>query len=166
MKKTIAFLSIFTLALALSAPVFANHEGGCPAGQHDCDGGSGCSNGGQQQGGCPITAKFMAKSAFFLDNKDALGLSDDQVKTIKALKLEVEKTSVRQGADMQIFMLDVMAKLQDDTVDVEGTNSLIDKGSAGMSESVKSVVAAYAKLKGTLTAEQATKAKAIWSKKS
>ena len=105
------------------------------------------------------------KSAFLLENKEGIGLSDDQVKTIKALKLEVEKTSVRQGADMQIFMLDVMAKLHEEPIDVDGTNALIDSGSTGMSSSVKSVVAAYAKLKGVLTAEQVVKAKAIWSKK-
>jgi hypothetical protein len=163
MKKTIALLSVLTFALVLTAPVYANHEESCPAGKHDCDGGkSECGEGG----GCPITAKFMKKAGFILDNKEALSLSEDQEKAVKALKLEVEKTSVRQGADMQIFMLDVMGKINEEPIDVEGTNALIDKGSAGMSESVKSVVAAYAKLKDTLTPEQKAKAKELWSKKS
>lgn len=173
MKKSIALLSILSFALVLSAPVYA--EGGqCPVGKHDCGKKADCGKGHDcgkksscpEAGGCPVTAKFMKKAAFILDNKETLSLSADQVKTVKALKHEVEKASVRQNADMQIFMLDIMAKLHEEPIDVEGANAIIDKGSAGMSEGVKSIVAAYAKLKDTLTAEQVAKAKQLHSKKS
>ena len=120
------------------------------------------SKGGSQ---CPVADKFLMKSHFLLENKTDLGLTDDQVKTIKALKLQVEKTNVTQNADKEIFMLDINSKLMDDKVDVEGAGALIDKGFAAMAQSTKSNLDAYAKLKALLTPEQLTKMKDLWKNK-
>ena len=110
---------------------------------------------------CPITEKFMKKARFLLENKSEIGLSDDQVKTIKELKLQMEKDSIRQSADKETFMLDLKSKLEEDKVDVEGTNTLIDQNSAAASAAAKSNVATYAKLKNLLTPDQVTKMKAL-----
>src|SRR5439155_47780 len=91
----------------------------------------------------------------------SIGLTDDQVKAIKDLKLQMEKDSIRQSADMQTFMLDLQSKLGEDKVDVEGSNALIDKGFASASASAKSNLEAYAKLKGLLAPEQITKIKTL-----
>ncbi len=117
---------------------------------------------GQSQ--CPVANKFMMKAHFLLENKAELGLSEDQVKTIKALKLQMAKDNIRQGADMQTFMLDLNSSLSEDKVDVEGTNVLIDKGFASAMAAAKSNLDAYAKLKGLLTPEQITKMKALHEK--
>jgi hypothetical protein len=114
---------------------------------------------------CPITAKFMKKAAFFLDNRDEIGLSADQVKQIKGLELIGKKAAIKQMADMQMWMLDLEAKLSEEKVDVEGVGAMIDEGSAAMALSTKSMVANYAKLKEILTADQMAKAKEIWMKK-
>ena len=147
MRTFILFLGMFVF---LSPSVFAHsisHRGGS-----------------QCESQCPITNKFMMKSHFILENKSEIGLTEDQVKAIKALKLQTEKDSIKQTADMKTFMLDLQSKLAEDKVDVEGTNALIDKSFASASEGAKSNLAAYAKLKSLLTPDQVTKMKALHEK--
>jgi Spy/CpxP family protein refolding chaperone len=146
MLKKMMFIPFLGLTMFLSSPVFA----------HSMDKG---------QSQCPIANKFMMKAHFLLENKGDIGLTDDQVKTIKDLQLQMEKDSIRQGADMKTFMLDLDSKLAEDKVNVEGTSALIDKSSAAAIASAKSNLDAYAKLKGLLTPDQVTKMKALHEKK-
>ena len=147
MKKTMMFILFLGMTVFLNVPAFA----------HPTDGGK--MDKGQNQ--CPVANKFMMKAHFLLEHKADIGLTDDQVKTIKDLKLQVEKDSIQQGADMKTFKLDLDSKLAEDKVDVEGTNALIDKGFAGASASAKSNLSAYAKLKAVLTPDQLTKMKVL-----
>jgi len=149
MKKFVAVFLIAILAFP-TALSYADH-GQCPTGK-----------GGHK---CPVTEKFMKKAHFILENKDEIGLTEEQVKTIKDLKLKVKKGAIKQGADLEIMMLDVEDKMSEDQVDVEGINAMIDEGFGSMSDTTKEVVSDYAKLKGTLTPEQMTKLKSIWAKK-
>ena len=110
---------------------------------------------------CPITDKFMKKTHFLLEHKSDVGLTDDQVKTIKELKLQMEKDSVRQSSDMKTFILDLKSKLSEDKVDVAGANALIDKNFTSASAAAKSNLAAYAKLKSLLNPDQIKKMKAL-----
>ena len=112
-----------------------------------------------------IADKFMMKAHFLLENKSDVGLTDDQVKTIKELKLQMEKDSIRQSADMKTFILDIQSKLAEDKVNVEGANALIDQNVAAASVAAKSNLAAYAKLKSLLTPDQMTKMKALHEQK-
>ncbi len=150
MKNFVMALLIAILAFPASLS-YADHGGQCPAGK-----------GGYQ---CPITEKFMKKAHFILENKDEIGLTEEQVKTIKDLKLKVKKGAIKQGADLEMMMLDLEGKMSEDQVDVEGINAMIDEGFSSMSGATKEVVSDYAKLKGTLTPEQMTKLKSIWAKK-
>lgn len=111
---------------------------------------------------CPIISKFLKKSDFFLDNQKEIGLSDDQVKTIKSLKLKVDKIVIAQDAAMKTFALDAGAKMAETKVDVEGLNAMIDEGMSAFAGQTKEVVAAYAEMKAILTTEQMAKAKEIW----
>lgn len=160
-------LTVFACFISASA-AFAECKSG--AGQCPKSGGQGSdclqSADCEKSGGCPIIGKFMKKAHFFLSHADEIGLSDDQVKQIKAMKTEMQKTSIRQAAEMQVFMLDIEAKLHEDTVDVEGINAMMDKGGAGMTEGGKAAVLAYAKLKAVPTPAQYAKAKEIWKKNS
>lgn len=161
MKRIAAILTILALTFAFAPASFAGH------GDHDCGKGqcsmkSGCDEGGM----CPIQGKILKKAKFFLENKDAIGLNAEQVAQIEAIKMDTKKAMIRGGAEMEIMMLEMKAKLHEEKVDVEGMNAMIDKGSAGWAEAGKASVAAYAKLKGILTADQMTKAKEVWKKKS
>ena len=110
---------------------------------------------------CPIMGKFMKKAHFLLEHKSDIGLTDDQVKTLKELKLQMEKDSIRQRADMKTFLLDLKSKLAEDKVDVEGASALIDENFSTVSAAAKSNLATYAKLKSLLTPDQMTKMKAL-----
>lgn len=161
MKKQIILVSMMLLALAVP-PAMANYEGGkCARSGHDCAQGS-CSHG--KESGCPIANKLMTKSEFYLKNADEIGLSEDQVKQIKAIKLEAEKDEVLGGAQMKVAFLDIESKMSTDPVDQESLNAVVDSLSAGMNQGAKKTIKLYADLKSVLTADQKKKAKTLWKK--
>ena len=105
----------------------------------------------EEKNPCPIMSKFFHTSHEILEHKTELGLTEEQVKSVKDLKLDMEKRSIKQMADMQIFMLDIKSKLGEDKVDTDQVNAMIDQGFANMSATAKDSVASYAGLKGILT---------------
>jgi hypothetical protein len=144
------------MALLATGTAWAGHGNEqCPMKGHDCS----------DKGECPIMAKTVKKASFFLDNKETIGLSEDQVAQIQSIKMDAEKSQIRHVAEMQIMMLDMEARMHQEPLDVEGFNSYMDKGAGMMAEGGKQSFAAYAKLKSILTSEQMTKAKAVWNKK-
>ena len=165
MKKSIGFLlgllMMFTLA---GTPVCADHD--CSGGRcsfHDkqgCDKGDDC----EGEGECPIAAKIMKKSKFFLSNKEAIGLSDEQVSQIKAIKSATKKSMIRSKAEMEIFQMDLIDKMSEPVLDMAALNAFIDQASAGWATSAKASLADYAKLRAVLTEWQMNKAKEIWAK--
>lgn len=155
MLKKIMFILFLGMTVFLSSPAFARSMEGYDKGKE-------CSMMmSKGQCGCPIANKFTMKSDFLLEHKTDIGLTDDQVKTIKDLKLQMEKDGIRQSADMKTAMLDLEAKLTEDKVDVEGTNAFIDKNFASASAAAKSNLNAYVQLKAVLTPDQLTKMKAL-----
>ncbi len=174
MKKMRFFLLavLFGFSALIATPVLAGHDGHGDGGKQ-CSLGAQCEgedcpmcNRGQDSSGCPINAKILKKAKFFLKNAKEIGLSDEQVAQIKAIKMDTKKTEIRAGAEMEIGMMDMEAKLSEPTVDVEGLNAMVDQMSAGMSTGAKASVATYAKLKGVLNEAQMAKAKEIWMKDS
>lgn len=155
MNKRIMFLLFLGMTFFFSSTASAHFWNGKSKGQQ-------CPREmGKDHYQCPIASKFMMKAHFLLEQKNEIGLTEDQVKTIKDLKLQMEKDSLRQSADMKTFMLDLHSKLGEDKVDVEGTNSLIDKSFSSASIAAKSNLEAYAKLKGLLNVDQIAKMKQL-----
>jgi len=105
------------------------------------------------------------KAGFMLDNRTELGLSPEQIQGIETLKFDVERSSIRQKAEMELFMLDLMQQLKADQPNVETINASIDTGSPAMTQAAKDAVAAYVKLKSILTPDQHAKMKALWTSK-
>ena len=165
MKKIMIWV---LLVMGFSIPAYAQHkecshgDKQCAMSKASCDKSSDCDS----KSGCPITGKVLKKAAFFIDNAGEIGLSEDQIKQIKAIQHDAKKDGLRGAAEMQIFEMDMMAKLSEDKVDVEGLNAMIDGASKGMSDGAKKSIATYVTLKAILTPEQMSKAKAIWKKKS
>ncbi|HTL70778.1 MAG TPA: hypothetical protein VL404_05765 [Candidatus Eisenbacteria bacterium] len=152
MKNKIALL--LCLGFIAAVPAFAD------CGKRGCSMmGGGHGSYAAESGGCPIAGRALMKAHFLLENKTQLGLSEDQVKAIKAIKMDLKKQSLRDGAEMQIMMMDMESKLSEETVDVEGISAMIDKGSAQMAQIGKANVQAYAKLKAIPTKEQWAKLK-------
>lgn len=161
MKRWLGILTGLALMVGAAGPVWAEccqHGGQCPmAAQKDSEDVAEC--------GCPILTKILQKSKFLLEHADAIGLSEQQVADIKAIKLDTKKTSVRIAAEMKVFELDVQAKLSAPNLDVEGLNAMIDTASQGMSTGAKASIATYAKLRSLLSEEQQKKAKELWNKR-
>ncbi len=164
-------VSILALVLMLSGVVLtaqaSHHEGKadgkcpmmsagkeCPMMKGDC-----CKKGGSE---CPIASKLMKKAKFYLENADAIGLTDDQVKQIKAIKMDAKKEMILGGAQMEVAMLEMESNLSNDPIDVQALSQAIDQGMAGMGAGAKKMVQAYADLKQVLNADQKKKAKEIW----
>ncbi len=122
----------------------------------------GCQMYGKDQGG--LDSKIFAKAHFFLKNEAELGLSEEQVKEIKALKVAAKKELIQRNADIDEIEVDVKAKMYDDVLDVNTINALIDSKYELKKAKAKYVVETYAALKNILTVEQKAALKELWGK--
>jgi len=158
MKKLLLVTSLTALfTLSAAGQAAADYGGRCPY-KHK----SGYGSHSGKESGCPITAKLMKKARFLLKHQTDLGLNENQVQAIKAVKMDAKKAGIRQMAEMAIFKIDVESKLSETTVDMAGINAMIDTASAEMAAAAKETVASYARLKAVLTADQMAKAKTLW----
>lgn len=163
-------ISVLALVLILGGVVLtaqANHhegksDGKCPMGGEEkkCSKSKGdCDKGGSE---CPIVSKLMKKAGFYLENADEIGLTDDQVKQIKAIKMDAKKEVILGKAQMEVAMLDMESNLSSDPIDAAALDQLIDKNMAEMGAGAKKMVQQYSTLKQVLNADQKKKAKEIW----
>jgi len=116
------------------------------------------------KGGMNMEDKFSRKAKMILSNQDELGLSDDQVEKIKALKMKTKKGLIRTDAEIDIAALEIKAEMWADSADTESINKLIDKKYDLKKQKAKSLVAACAAIRNILTKEQQDKMKAIMKK--
>ncbi len=107
----------------------------------------------------------MHKARWILGNSGALGLSDQQVQAVKDLKTSVKKSLVKQDADIELVGVDVGANLKEKKIDVNATNSLLDKKYDLKKARAKSLVKALADLKGILTDAQYDQLKKLKAEK-
>lgn len=167
MKKS--FKQILLLALIsmvfLTPVAIAGHSGKqCPVKGHGGYSGGDCTKKCDKGGECPIVGKTLCLAHGALEYQKELALSDDQIKAIKALKLEVKKQKIQQTAQMQIGMLEMHAMLKADTLDVEGLKAMIDQGMAAMTTNAKASVDQYAQMKSILKQDQIAKLKELCKK--
>jgi hypothetical protein len=105
--------------------------------------------------------KFFHFAHTVLENREELGLTEENARKIKELKIKTKKDLIRDKADIEILAVDIFAKLWEPKVDIEGINKLIDRKYDLKAESAKRFIQAFVTLKGSLTKEQMKKAKAI-----
>ncbi len=159
MKKLISILiATFIFSLAGFSPQGAADCGGknCPLKMHGRGEGH-----EKEKYACPIVDKLMRKGHFYLENQEALGLSEEQVAQIKQIKLEAKKDYIRQMGEFQIARLEMGYQLSQTNPDTKGVNDLIDQQAASMAQGAKASVAELLKLKSVLTEEQRVKAKEL-----
>ena len=108
--------------------------------------------------------KVFHKAMTLIKNQEELGLTDEQIKKVKDLKIATKKDVIKKKADIEILGLDIKAALWEDTVDLNALNALIDTKYELKKEKTKSLVAAYVELKGVLTEEQKTRLKDLCKK--
>lgn len=141
-KYLVIMLLVFALAFGYTASGYAYGPG----------------HGGMQggKGKCHFTeeGKIFGAAILILKNKEEVGLTDEQVDKIKALKVETKKSLIRQNAEIDIVSVDLKAAEWKDPIDRAEVNKLIDRKYDLKKEKAKSLVAARAALKDILTDEQ------------
>lgn len=110
-----------------------------------------------------LDEKFYMKAGLIIKSQDELGLSDEQVKKVKDLKHATKKDLIMKEAEIEVIAVDIKAALWEDKIDLAAINGLIDKKYEIKKGKAKALVAAYATLKGLLTAEQLKSMKALYS---
>lgn len=112
-----------------------------------------------------LESKFFWRAGFLLQNSEEIGLTDDQVETIKNLKMDLQKNLIRKNAEIEILGLDIRSALKEEDVNQETVNSLIDQKYELKEQKTKDLVSAYLRLKNVLTEEQKAKKKELYSQK-
>jgi len=139
-KRLFISLVVLTVAVVFCVPAtYAGHDQG------------GCKQGGHQK---KLDEKVFYKAHFILMNQEELGLTEEQVATIKDLKIATKKDLIKREAEIDLIAVDIKTALWQDTIDVAAVNALIDQKYMLKKEKTKALVAAYATLKNTLSTEQ------------
>lgn len=122
-------------------------------------GGFHCGKGKGRQDGLKL--KLLSQVHRAITNQEELGLSDEQVKKLKDLKITTKKDLVKKQGDIDIVAIDIKAELGEDTIDLAGIDKLIDQKYDLKKSKTKALVKAYADFKKVLTAEQSKKFKTL-----
>ncbi len=112
-----------------------------------------------------LKAKFFHKVCLLDEYRDNVGLSDEDMRKVWQLKMETKKTLIRKGADIELAALDIKEALNQDEIDIPALEQFVDKKYELKKEKSKALVAAYARLKNMLTAEQEGTLKELWREK-
>ena len=109
------------------------------------------------EGDMPFSGKFMMKAKFLIHNQDALGLTDDQVRTIRDLKYEAAKQMIENQAKIQTTELDLKKEMHQDAVNLDKINTLLDMQADAQKALSKSSVKALVDVMNVLTPDQKKK---------
>ncbi|MDP8299305.1 MAG: hypothetical protein P9L88_05335 [Candidatus Tantalella remota] len=150
MTKKFIVLPVLVLFLMCLIPQFAQADGGYKGG------------GGYHQKG--LDSKILYKAKFMLKNQDELGLSAEQVKKIKEVKIAVKKDTVKRNAEIELIKIDIKAKMYDDKLDVAGIDKLIDKKYDLKKAKAKALVQTCSDMRDILTEDQMKEFKAMCRK--
>jgi len=162
MKKWLIGVGIVSLAIlgvVVLTSAYANEGNFGWHGQKDGFGGRGDGNKGcfvghshgkgfgwQEHKRSDIASSFFHKAGFLMREKESMGLSEDQVQSIRNLKLEAVKSLIRNKADIKIFDLDIRSQLHQEKPDVAAIQKLIDSKYEAKKAFDKSMVDALVKL--------------------
>jgi len=102
---------------------------------------------------------FFHKAHLILAKAAELGLSSDQTEKIKALKYSIEKSFIKEDADIKSLVLDIKEGLGKDEIDIDAVNKLIDQKYSLKAQKTKEAVGAYVNLEKILTQDQLKKLK-------
>lgn len=97
----------------------------------------------------------------FLKMKDKLGLSDEQVNRLKALKSEAKKQKIRIKADIEILQIELYDLLHKDEVDVKAVDAKIEEIGERKTEMYKASIHAKLDAQNILTPKQLKEYKRI-----
>jgi Spy/CpxP family protein refolding chaperone len=174
-RKVIFMVTIICLAFTANSVYAAHHWSSASESKgkvcHLKSGGSGC-QGKSCQGKCEykktkksLEKKLMQMFKAIYNYEHELGLTEEQLAQIKAVKVDIKKELIRHKADIDIIKVDFDALLYEDELDLETINQLIEQKYEVKTSKTKKIVATYAELKKILTKDQMESLKALKSGK-
>ena len=148
MRYVVARLLLVTLALSAA-----------PAQAQQAPGEMGMMGGGMMggMGGDREPGHEGPLLSFMLNMKDQLGLSLQQVQTLRDLRVAFEKETIQRGAEIRVAEVDLREALAQERVDLARAETLIRKIAGLRAELRLARVRTLEKGKGVLTPEQLEK---------
>ena len=137
----IALLTVFALTVAASLSY--------------ADMGGYKSGGGKQYGN--LEMKFYKSVHLVLAGQEELGLSTDQVKSIKALTVEVKKDLIQRNAKIETLGVEIKTMMWEAPFDVTDVNNLVAEKYKLKKDKAQYLISSIDKLHKTLTSEQLAK---------
>ena len=117
------------------------------------DAGAGGHNRGAGKGPGMQEKMMKAFKNIYLHQQE-LGVSDEQLAKVMAVKTDLKKYIIQKEADIGIVKVDIMSQLYADKLDLERIDPLIDQKYEYKKAKAKKLVEAMAKVKEILTPEQ------------
>ncbi|MFH1552911.1 MAG: hypothetical protein ABID83_04670 [Candidatus Omnitrophota bacterium] len=108
-----------------------------------------------------LEEQFYGKVSSVLKNHEELGLSEEQIEAIKALKVKVKKYLIKQNAEIDVLTVEINTQTWEDTMNMGALNELVARQYGLKEEQQKYLAAAIAELKKILSQEQAKKVKSL-----
>lgn len=152
MKRKLTFIIALILALGLMHSNAFAEKGHHGKGRHG-------------YGMMAMSDMFIMKAKMIYKNQEVIGVSEDQMKQIKSLKMELKKDSIRKTAEIKILKIDIRSLMHKDQIDVAAVNKLVDQKYEIKKAKTKKAVGAFAKLKKIITKEQMAKLKKLMKDK-
>lgn len=153
MNRRLLFAAIAVFAILLTLSVVSGYA---DSRSKQCDKGYKSYHGGD------LSSKFYMKAHMILKNEDELGLSEEQHKMIKDLKVAIKKQIITKKAEIDVIAVDIKSMLYDDKIDTAAIDKLIDQKYELKKEKAKILVGAYATLKNSLKEDQLDKLKGLY----
>ncbi len=113
------------------------------------------------QNKCCFAEKFFHFAHSIMENHEELGLTDVDVKKVRDLKIGTKKSMIRNRAEVELLMVDVISSLYQEKPEISEINKLIDKKFEIKKAGMKKLIAAFVGIKKLLSKEQMKQVKAI-----
>jgi|SRR5215217_1010667 len=146
-----------TFAGALLSSPSAWADGGSQCLHHD--GGRHAMSGHRGHGFSGASAHLLRH---LLKNKQQLGLTDEQIVTLRTRALDVDRAVIRADADVRISERELRALLRDDQTDLSAVESKVREQEAFKSTARMIGIKARREFIAMLTPDQKTKLKMLW----
>ena len=112
--------------------------------------------------GDSLEGMYFGKVYFLFQNKTELGLTDDQIEKIKAIKFDMKRASINADSAKELAAVDIQQELHSDQPDLKKIDASVDAKHQAKSNLEKTMARALLDTKAVLTPEQVVKLKDLY----
>lgn len=110
---------------------------------------------------CCLGEKFFHFAHTILENREEIGLAEDDARKIRELKIKTKKDLILDTAGIEVAGVDILSRLWDEKVDLAEVEKLVDKKFDLKRESMKKLIRAFVTVKKILSRDQLKKLKSF-----